>query len=298
METRASLDLQRQFFAEEIEAIARLKTPALVAALAAVPRERYLPPGPWTTLGDVDIVAGGISGSPAKHVTTPDADPRRVYHNIGIAIDPTRQLFNGQPSTLAAWIDALGLSAGKRVLHIGAGLGYYTAVMAHAVGPTGGIVAYEVDDALASAARTNLSQYPWVDLRHGDASGPIDGSFEAILVNAGVTHPLGSWLDALAADGKLMLPITGAMPAMGSTIGKGLVFLLTKHAAGELAARVFTFVAIYSALGVRDEQMSERLGKAMMGGPQKWQAVTRLRRDAHDQTETCWLHGATFCLSA
>jgi hypothetical protein len=36
----------------------------------------------------------------------------------------------------------------------------------------------------------------------------------------------------------------------------------------------------------------------MMGGPQKWQAVTRLRRDAHDQTETCWLHGATFCLSA
>ena len=95
-----------------------------------------------------------------------------------------------------------------------------------------------------------------------------------------------------------MLPITGAMPAMGSTIGKGLVFLVTNNAAGELGARVFTFVAIYSALGVRDEQLSERLGKAMMGGPQKWQAVTRLRRDAHDQTDTCWLHGATFCLSA
>ena len=298
MDTRASLDLQRQFFAEEIEAVARLKTPALVAALAAVPRERFLPPGPWTTLADVDIVAGGFSGSPAKHVMTLDADPRRVYHNIGIAIDPARQLFNGQPATLATWIDALGLSAGKRVLHIGAGLGYYTAVMAHAVGPSGRIVAYEVDDALASAARTNLSPYPWVDLRHGDASGPIDGRFDAILVNAGVTHPLGSWLDALAADGKLMLPITGAMPAMGSTIGKGLVFLVTKNAAGELAARVFTFVAIYSALGVRDEQLSERLGKAMMGGPQKWQAVTRLRRDAHDQTDTCWLHGATFCLSA
>ena len=88
MDTRATLDLQRQFFAEEIEAVARLKTPALVAALAAVPRERFLPPGPWTTLADVDIVAGGFSGSPAKHVMTLDADPRRVYHNIGIAIDP------------------------------------------------------------------------------------------------------------------------------------------------------------------------------------------------------------------
>ncbi len=98
MDTRTTLDLQRQFFAEEIEAVARLKTPALVAALAAVPRERFLPPGPWTTLADVDIVAGGFSGSPAKHVMTLDADPRRVYHNIGIAIDPARQLFNGQPA--------------------------------------------------------------------------------------------------------------------------------------------------------------------------------------------------------
>jgi len=66
MTTLTALDLQRQFFAEEIEAVARLKTPALVAALAAVPRERFLPPGPWTTLGDVDFVAGGITGSPAS----------------------------------------------------------------------------------------------------------------------------------------------------------------------------------------------------------------------------------------
>ena len=298
MTTLTALDLQRQFFAEEIEAVARLKTPALVAALAAVPRERFLPPGPWTTLGDVDVVAGGISGSPARHVATPDADPKRVYHNIGIAIDPARQLFNGQPSTLATWIDAFGLSAGKRVLHIGAGLGYYTAVMAHAVGAQGRVVAYEVDEALATAARANLASYGWVDLRHSDASGPIDGRFDAILVNAGVTHPLDAWLDALAPDGKLMLPITGAMPAMGATIGKGLVFLVTKNTAGDFAARVFTFVAVYTAIGVRDEKLSERLGKAMMGGPQRWQSVTRLRRDIHDAADTCWLHGEKFCLSA
>ncbi len=298
MSTSASLDLHRQFFAEEIEAVARLRTPALVAALAAVPRERYLPPGPWTTLGDLDIVAGGVSGGPAKHVLTPDADPRRVYHNIGIAIDPARQLFNGQPSTLAAWIDALGLSAGKRVLHIGSGLGYYTAVMAHAVGASGRVVAFEVDDALAAAARQALAPYPWAELRHGDASTPIDGSFDAILVNAGVTHPLDSWLEALAPEGKLMLPITGAMPAMGATIGKGLAFLVTKDAADALAARVFGFVAIYTALGIRDDALSERLGKAMMGGPQRWQTVKRLRRDAHEPADTCWLHGDRFCLSA
>ena len=83
----------------------------------------------------------------------------------------------------------------------------------------------------------------------------------------------------------------------GPTIGKGLVFLVTKHAAGELAARVFTFVAIYPRSGCATSSPASDWAR-MMGGPQKWQAVTRLRRDAHDQTETCWLHGATFCLSA
>jgi protein-L-isoaspartate(D-aspartate) O-methyltransferase len=190
------------------------------------------------------------------------------------------------------------MAPGKRVLHIGAGLGYYTAVMAHAVGSSGRVVAYEIDEPLATGARRALAPYSWVDLRHGDASGPIDGSFDAILVNAGVTHPLDSWLDALAPEGQLMLPITGAMPAMGPTIGKGLAFLVTKNAAGALAARVFTFVAIYTALGVRNEQLAERLGKAMMGGPQRWQSVKQLRRDAHEPTDACWLHGERFCLSA
>ena len=296
MTTFATLDLQRQFFAEEIEAVARLKTPALVSALAAVPRERFLPPGPWTTLGDVDFIGGG--GVPARYASTPDADPKRVYHNIGIAIDPARQLFNGQPSTLATWIDALGVSPGKRVLHIGAGLGYYTAVMAHAVGASGRVVAYEVDDALAHGARANLAPYPWLDVRHGDASSQVDGPFDAVLINAGVTHPLDAWLDALAPDGRMMLPLTAAMPAMGATLGKGLAFLVTKQATGDFAARVFGVVAIYSAIGVRNDTISERFGRAMMGGPQKWQAIGRLRRDAHDPSETCWLHGETCCLSA
>ncbi len=46
-----------------------------------------------------------------------------------------------------------------------------------------------------------------------------------------------------------MLPLTAAMPAMGSTIGKGLVFSLTQTTAGDYAARVLSVVAIYSADG-------------------------------------------------
>ncbi len=287
-----SLDARRRFFAEEIEAVARLRSPALVDALAHVPREQFLPEGPWTTLADMDM-----SGS-ARHVVTPDADPKRVYHNIGIAIDPARQLFNGQPATLATWIDALGVTPGARVLHIGAGLGYYTAVMAHAAGASGRVVAFEVDEALASAATRNLAPYPWVEVRHGDAATGVDGPIDAMLINAGVTHPLDLWLDALSVGGRMMAPMTSAMPAMGATIGKGLSWLITKTTASDFSARVVGLVAVYSALGVRDEQLSARLGKAMMLGPQKWQAVTRVRRDAHEESDACWMHASGFCLSA
>ena len=288
------LEHYRRFFAEEIEAVAKLQTPGLVEALATVPREQFLRPGPWTVLADNDFMPGAASRTRA----TADADPRRVYHNIVVAIDPARQLFNGQPSTLTAWIDALGLGPGARVLHVGSGLGYYTAILAHAAGSSGRVLAYEVDETLATEARQNLAFMPWVEVRHGDASQSTAETFDAILVNAGVTHPLDVWLDALAPRGRIVLPLTGTMPAMGSHIGKGLVWLLKKEDAGDFAARVIGMAAIYSALGVRDDGLNDKLGRAMMTGPAQWHAVTRLRRDQHEPSPSCWFHVPSCCLSS
>jgi protein-L-isoaspartate(D-aspartate) O-methyltransferase len=116
-------------------------------------------------------------------------------------------------------------------------------------------------------------------------------------VNAGVTHPLDIWLDRLAPAGRMLLPLTGTMPAMGANIGKGLMLLVTKQHTGDFEARVITVVAIYSAIGLRDAGMNERLGEAMMAGPAQWQAIRRLRRDAHEPSASCWLHAETFCLA-
>ena len=285
------LALRRRFFAEEIEAVARLRSGALVEALATVPRERYLRPGPWTVLAEIDMAGAG----PAKLRETPDADPARVYHNIGVAIDPGRQLFNGQPATLAPWIDALGLTPGARVLHVGAGLGYYTAVMAHIAGPSGRVLAFEADAALAEDARANLGPMPWVTVR-ADHAAHLDGeTFDAILINAGVTHPLAAWLDALAPGGRMILPLTASMPAMGP-IGKGFVFLVAREG-DTFTARQTGFVAIYSAVGIRDESLNAELGKTMMAGPMRAQTVARLRRDPHTADPACWLHSDGFCLS-
>jgi len=277
---------QRRFFAEEIEALCGLRTPALVEAFATVPREGFLPPGPWIIRSETDY----FSGTPRK---TPDADARRVYHNIAIAIDAERQLFNGAPSLLGSCIDHLAIQPGDRVLHIGCGSGYYSALIAGCVGPTGHVVAIDVDETLAASARSNLASLPHAEVRAGDGTSIGDEPFDAILINAGVTHPLETWLEGLKPGGRMILPLTATVPAMGA-IGKGPLLLLTKREA-EFEARVATVVAIYSAVGLRDTAMNERLGKALLRG--QYPAFKRLRRDLHNESPGCWLHGPTWCLS-
>ena len=290
------LELRRRFYAEELEAICNFRSPGLVDAFAAVPRERFLAPGPWTILGDGGD--GFMMGGAPKTRTTPDANPARVYHNVAIAIDAERQLFNGQPATIATWLDLLDLAPGSRVLHVGCGPGYYTAVMAHAVGSIGRVLALDVDGPLADAARRNLAPYPWAEVRHVDGgAAQFEEQFDAVLINAGVTHPLDAWLRALAPNGRMVLPLTGTIPQMGTTIGKGITWLLTRQDECTLAVRPIGVVAIYSAIGARDEALNAQVGKALMGGPMQWAAVKRLRLDAHEPSDSCWLHGNGWCWS-
>jgi len=282
-----TLIAQRRFFAEEIQITSNLKSAAVVDALSSVPRERFLPPGPWTIRGEADFQAG-----PRQ---TFDADPRHVYHNVAIAIDPARTLFNGAPGLLCAAIDALVLSPGQRVLHLGTGLGYYTAIMASCVGPQGRVVGLEVDDALAARSRDNLASMPWIEMRDGAGTAAPGETFDAILINAGVTHPQPAWLDALAPGGRIVFPLTVAMPQMGP-IGKGFLLAATRtDDPAVLALRLVTFVAIYSAIGLRDDAVNMELGKAMQKSP--YPPLKRLRRDAHEPDATCWLHTPGGCFS-
>jgi protein-L-isoaspartate(D-aspartate) O-methyltransferase len=282
------LDSRRRFLAEEVAFCCNLRTDRLIEALASVPREQYLPPGPWLIRSEADM-----SGGPRA---TPDADPKHVYHNVAIAIDASRQLFNGAPGAVAPAIDALSLRAGARVMHVGCGLGYYTAIIGHTVGPSGHVLALDVDEDLAREAAARLTAYPWIDVRHGNGAEPLDGRLDGILINAGVTHPLDSWLDAVADGGTIVLPLTATMPQMGP-IGKGYMLVLTRRHDRDFDVRLVTMVAIYSAIGLRDDGLNAALGKALMRAPFPPRGM-RLRRDAHDPAETCWFHGPSFCFGA
>lgn len=71
---------------------------------------------------------------------------------------------------------------------------------------------------------------------------------------------------------------------------------MTRSADGlEFAARAVTFVAIFSAVGLRDLAIATRLGDALRRNP--FPRLARLRRDAHDPSADCWLHAGESCLS-
>jgi len=132
MDRERELKIIRRAYAKQVTAAAGVGDPQVEAAFAAVAREDFLGPGPW------HIVRWGGS-----YRATPDADPIYLYTDDVIGILPKRNLNNGQPSLHAALIAAAAPQPGEHVLHIGAGVGYYTAILAELVGATGRVTAIE-----------------------------------------------------------------------------------------------------------------------------------------------------------
>ncbi len=112
-ESDSGVELQRvrHYYAEEIRAVCNLRSPLLYDALNSVPREKFLPQGPWLVRGADYDIQGAVS------VETPDSDPARIYHNVSVAVDRSRHLYNGQPATIVSCLDKLDLQPGHRIVH-------------------------------------------------------------------------------------------------------------------------------------------------------------------------------------
>ncbi len=224
-----------------------------------------------------------------EYWTTEDADPRHVYHDALIALDEARGINNGQPSLWALLLDELVIRTGESVLHLGCGTGYYTAIIAELVGSAGKVTAVEIDGGLAEKACAALALWPQVTVRNADGSRGGFDPVDVIVVSAGATHPLQSWLDALNPGGRLLFPMTTTRD------GPGAAILVARGANGAFAAHFVCRVGFIPFEGARDRVISRRLTAAFRrdGGA----GVNSLRRDTHDKDETCWLHGKAWCLS-
>jgi protein-L-isoaspartate(D-aspartate) O-methyltransferase len=274
----------RHRFAEELRYTARVTSPAVVSAFATVPRERFLGEGPW-------ILLRPMHGFDYR--TSQNEDPTCLYHDILVAIDPLRRLNNGLPSLWARLYDELRLERGDHVVHVGAGTGYYTAILAELVGPEGRVIGVEIDPDLSRRATENLGQgWPQVEVVTSDGFAyrpPV--AADAIIVNAGVSHLPLTWLDALSSEnGRLLVPLTSPK-RMGGFI------LITRNGgtSQRFAARFVCFTRIIPCVGGRKAEAEQQLEAALARST--FSAIKSLRRAPETPDETCWLAGDGWWLS-
>lgn len=267
----------RRLFAKELRVVAHLRREEVVRAFAAVPRERFVGPGPWRVLNLID-----------GYWTTPDDDPRWLCHNVLVALDESRGLNTGEPSLWAHHFDRIEVRAGDRVLQIGTGSGYFTAILAEIVGNEGSVLGLEVDGPLAEAASRNLAPWPQATVRKVDGVVAVDGPYDVLIACAGVSAPPPGWLDALAVGGRALIPLTNEQRF-------GLLLRIDRGAAG-FAARSAGNIGIFHCAGARRADEAEALNRSL-ADPAGRAALRSLRRDRHPADETCWLHGDGWCLS-
>ncbi|SHK70553.1 protein-L-isoaspartate(D-aspartate) O-methyltransferase [Bradyrhizobium lablabi] len=203
--SKAGLEEIRGFFATMMAVASGSTDPRFERAFELVRREAFVGPGPW----HINIYQ--------RSVETPSADPVFLYQNVLVRLDAAKGINNGEPFLHAAWMGAVEPKPGEAVCHIGAGTGYYTAILSVLTLPGGVVRAFEIDEGLAHKARENLQPFEGVSIIQGDATRlPLPPS-DLIYVNAGVVTPPPSWLKALRPQGRLIFPWRPS-PAVGLAI--------------------------------------------------------------------------------
>jgi protein-L-isoaspartate(D-aspartate) O-methyltransferase len=240
---------------------------------AAVPRDRFVGAPPWRVFG---AEGEGLLVN----------DPALLYQDVLVQIKGEAAINNGQPSLHALCFAALRVVPGETAVHIGAGTGYYTAMLGMLVGERGRVDAYEIESDLAKRARENLIGMPWIHV-HGESGtgGPLP-ECEVLYVSAGATDPLDVWLDALRVGGRLLFPLT-------PDEGYGGMLLVTRRKAG-YAARFLCGAKFVGCEGARDEAMGQRLA-ACFSKDRTAEVVSLERGGGAD--ETAWCAGANWWLS-
>jgi protein-L-isoaspartate(D-aspartate) O-methyltransferase len=216
-----------------------------------------------------------------------------LYDDVVVGIIPERHLNNGQPSLHAALIASAMPRVGEHAVHVGAGVGYYTAILHRLVGRRGRVTAIEFDTGLAARLAANFAGARNIQVVQGDGARVAFDSADIIYINAGATKPAEAWLDRLAEGGRLILPLTtGEFP--DGDVREGAVFRIERRGSDFLAQRI-SGVAIFPCEGMRDAESEAALAAAFENG--RAHEVTRLYRRADLPEENCWLRGAGWSLA-
>lgn len=123
---------------------------------------------------------------------------------------------NSQPRTVADMLRLLDLRRGQRVLDVGSGSGWTTALLAHLVGPTGSVVGVELEPDLVRFGRENLAAtgQPWARIEQAAAGvlgWPEEAPYDRILVSAEAVRMPQELIHQLVDGGRMVVPVNGRM---------------------------------------------------------------------------------------
>ena len=158
----------------------------IAEAFSAVPRRLFLPRGArWRAGLDAPILIG--------HGQT-----------------------NSQPRTVAAMLRLLEVRPGDRVLDVGSGSGWTTALLAHLTGPAGEVIGVEIEPELVAFGAANLARpdRPWASIvpaEPGVLGLPERAPYDRILVSAMAPDLPQQLTDQLTEDGRMVAPVAGRM---------------------------------------------------------------------------------------
>lgn len=170
----------------EQQLVARgIRDSRVLAAMAAVPREAFVP---------------------KKHRSQAYGD-----HPLPIGGGQTIS----QPWIVAAILQALALNGGERVLEVGTGSGYSAALLGRLAGE---VITVEYDEGLAETARATLAELGVDNVQvitgDGGRGVPEQAPFQAIAVHALTPEVPAALVDQLAAGGRIVVPLADGMTDM------------------------------------------------------------------------------------
>jgi protein-L-isoaspartate(D-aspartate) O-methyltransferase len=235
-------EVARARLARSLHDSGRTPSPAVAAAFASVPR----------------------------HLFVPELTPAAAYADDALVIkydpDGLPVSSSSQPAMMAIMLEQLGLEPGHRVLEIGTGSGYNAAVLAHIVGPGGGVVTIDIDPGLIARAQASLTAAGCASVQARCADGgfgdPGGAPFDRVIVTAGAWDIAPAWLDQLGPAGRLVLPL--------SVRGVQLSVALQRQGGHWAAASAFRCGFVRMAGAFADPEPLRPLGSARyahVGGP-------------------------------
>lgn len=168
-----------------------------------------------------------------RHWFLPGVDLDAVYRDRAVVThrdaDGLPVSSSSQPALMARMLEQLAVEPGMAVLEIGAGTGYNAALLGHLVGPQGSVTTIDVDPSVTGPAEQHLATAGAANVTvvTGDGWAPPGGrQYDRIVVTVGVWDLSPAWVDQLALDGVLVVPLwlrvgqqaSIAFHAVGSTL--------------------------------------------------------------------------------